>query len=142
LGRIHLSRAFTVHQLESAICDRLEEALDRYQSRLCFVSGLLETFYDEEVPLWETTRILKSVTEKLRALADQGHRLIVLAPDPPMPTIKRRNLTPLITKISDRIFSLTEDQSRFILTDDTQTARYKQWVLPSFQLSIKRPLAR
>ena len=142
LERIHLSRAFTVHQLESVIGERLEEALMKYQSRLCFFSGLLDTFYDEEVPLWEATRILNRVAEKLRALANQGYRLIVLAPDPPTPSTKRKNLIPLVTKISDRTFSLVHERDQYILVDDTKTARDKHWVLPSIPFSIKRTTPR
>jgi hypothetical protein len=142
LERIHLSRAFTVHQLEAVIGERLEDALKKYQSRLCFVSGLLDTFYDEEVPLWEATRILSRVAEKLRVLANQGFRLIVIAPDPPMPSTKRRNLVPLVTRIADRLFSLVHEKDQYILVDDTKTARDKHWVLPSFQFSIKRPTPR
>lgn len=142
LNRLHLSRAFTVHQLEAVIGERLERALQKYRSRLCFVSGLLDTFYDEEVPVWEATRILRKTTEKLRALANQGYRLILLAPDPPAPTTKRKNLVSLVTEKADRIFALVHDKDQYLLIDDTQTVRNKWWVLPSLPFSIKRPAPR
>jgi hypothetical protein len=138
LDRLHLSRAFTVHQLEAVIRERLEKALQKYQSRLCFVSGLLDTFYDEEVPVWESMRILRKTTEKLRALANQGCRLIILAPDPPTPATKRKNLVPLVTEKADRIFALGHEKNRYLLIDDTKAARDKKWVLPSIPFSIKR----
>ena len=50
LAKVHLSRAFTVHQLEALILHRLESALRQYDSRLCLISGLLDTFSDEEIP--------------------------------------------------------------------------------------------
>jgi hypothetical protein len=142
LNRLHLSRAFTVHQLEAVICERLEKALQKYQSRLCFVSGLLDTFYDDEVPVWESMRILRKTTEKLRALADQGCRLILLAPDPPTPTTKRKNLVPLVTEKADRIFALGHEKNQYILIDDTKAARDKKWVLPSIPFSIRRSSPR
>jgi len=142
LDHLHLSRAFTVHQLEAVIGEKLESALQKYQSRLCFISGLLDTFYDEEVPVWEATRILRKTTEKLHALASQGYRLILLAPDPPTPTTKRKNLVPLVTEKADRIFALVHEKNQYILIDDTRTARDKQWVLPSIPFSIKRSAPR
>jgi len=141
LDHLHLSRAFTVHQLEAVICEKLDKALQKYQSRLCFISGLLDTFHDEEVPEWEATRILRKTTEKLRALASQGYRLIILAPDPPAPKMGRRNLVPLVTQIEDRVFSLALEKDQYILMDDTQ-ARDKKWVLPSIPFSIKRSAPR
>jgi hypothetical protein len=142
LDRLHLSRAFTAHQLEAVICERLEKALQKYKSRLCFVSGLLDTFYDEEVPAWEATRILRKTTEKLRALAHQGCRLILLAPDPPAPTAQRKNLAPFVIKSANRIFALVHEKDRYLLIDDAQTARDKHWVLPSMPFSIKRSSSR
>jgi hypothetical protein len=127
--------------LEAVICEKLEKALQKYQSRLCFVSGLLDTFYDEEVPVWEATRILRKTTDKLRALASRGYRLIILAPDPPTPTSKRKNLAPFITKAADRVFELVHEKDQYILTDDTQ-ARDKKWVLPPIPFSIKRSAPR
>lgn len=142
LDRLHLSRAFTVHQLEAVVGERLERALETYQSRLCFVSGLLDTFYDEEVPLWEATRILRRTTEKLRALANQGCRFVVLAPDPPAPKTRRGNLVSLVTRPLDRIFTLVREKDQYLLVDDTRTVRDKRWVLPSMPFPIKRPFPR
>jgi len=138
LERIHICRAFTVHQLEAVIGERLEAALRKHSSRLCLISGLLDTFSDEEVPLWEAVRILHRVMGRLRSLVDQGPRVVVLAPDPPIPAVKRMSLVPLVMKSADRIFSLSEDEGVLILKDETKAARGKQWVLPALKLSMKR----
>ena len=142
LGRIHLSRAFTIHQLEALIGERLEGAFDRYQSRLCFISGLLDTFYDEEVPRWEAQRILRKVLETLRRLADQGRRVIVIAPDPPGPSTTRRDLAAPVAKAVDRIFRLADENGALGLKDEADAACVKRWVLPSVQLRMKRTLPR
>ncbi len=138
LQRIHLSRAFTVHQLEAVISDRLEEALQKYGSRLCLVSGLLDTFWDEEVPLWEASRILKKVMERLRQIADQGCRVIVLAPEPPVPMSKRMGLVSLVKKNTDRIFSLKDIEGMLTMDEETQPDKGKRWLLPSLRLPTKR----
>lgn len=138
LGRIHLSRAFTIHQLEAVIGERLEGAFDQYQSRLCFVSGLLDLFYDEEVPRWEAKRILQRVLETLRRLADRGRRVIVIAPDPPGPSTKRRDLVTRVAKAADRIFRLVDENGALTLKDEAEAARGQPWVLPSVRLRVKR----
>jgi len=136
LGRIHLSRAFTVHQLEAVIGERLEEAFHKYQSRLCFVSGLLDTFYDEEVPLWEAKRILGRVLETLRRLADGDRRVVVIAPDPPDAAMKRRGFAPQVAKTADRTFTLIHENGTPTLKDET--VRGRPWVLPAIQSLTKR----
>ena len=142
LDQIHLSRAFTIHQLEAVIGDRLEPAMRKYQSRVCFISGLLDTFYDEEVPMWEATRILRRVMEKLRALADLGYRVIVLASDPTSNTTRKRSLLPLVTKGADRIFALVNENGQQILIDRTEATGDQRWHLPSFRFTIKGQPAR
>ena len=138
LEKIQISRAFTVHQLEAVISERLEEALKKYGSRMCLLSGLLDTFSDEEVPLWEAVRILRRVMERLRFLADQGHRVIVLAPDLPVPVVKRKGLVPFVIKAADRIFTLSEAEGVLILRDETKADKSKPWVFPAVQLLTKR----
>jgi len=138
LSRIHLSRAFTVHQLEAVIGDRLEAAMEKFQSRLCFVSGLLDPFHDEDVPQWEAARIFGRVLEKLRALADRGRRIVVLAPDPPVPAMKRENLAPMINKTANRSFTLAHEANRLVLLDQTRSAGDSKWVLPAIQLRRHR----
>jgi hypothetical protein len=137
LSRIHLSRAFTVHQLEAVIGERLEGAFHKYQSRLCFVSGLLDTFYDEEVPLWEAKRILRRVLERLRHLADGGRRVIVIAPDPPGTATKRRGFVPRVANAADRVFTLVNENGALSLKDEAASSG-KPWALPAIQLRMKR----
>jgi hypothetical protein len=106
LEKIHLSRAFTVHQLEAVIRRRLKEAMIRHGSRRGLVSGFLDPFRDEEVPVWEASRILKRTMHHLKELAEEGNRIIVLAPDPNPPIPERKELLDLLKKSADRVFTL------------------------------------
>src|SRR5690348_6310551 len=47
--RIHLSRAFTHHQVHSLIVERLTEALDEYEAKLAVVSDITALFCDPDV---------------------------------------------------------------------------------------------
>lgn len=139
LRRIHLSRIFTIHQMETVIRHRLETGLQTYHSRLCLISGLLDTFYDEAVPLWERLRILKKIMVKLCILAGRGYQIVALAADPPSPTTKKTNLTSIPQKYANRIFSLTETNGTSTLKETTPATRRKSWTFLSWSLLIKRP---
>ena len=82
LGRIHISRTFTVHQLEALITERLSEAMKTYAARVLVASGFLDNLYDEDVKLGEAWRIFRKATAHLRALADAGFLVLVVCPDP------------------------------------------------------------
>ncbi len=82
LDRIHISRTFTVHQLEALITERISQALKTYASRVLVASGFLDNLYDEDVELREAWRVLRKATAHLRALADAGSLVLVVCPDP------------------------------------------------------------
>jgi hypothetical protein len=82
LDRIHVSRTFTVHQLEALITERLSDALKTYTSRVLVASGFLNNLYDEDVELREVWRIFREATAHLRALADSGALVLVVCPNP------------------------------------------------------------
>ena len=119
LKRIFISRAFTVHQLEAVIQDRLASKLRACDSRLCFISGLMDGFWEEEVPLWEAAPILHRIVHRLRSLADQGNRIIIMAPDPTMPVGKRKGLVSIAVRAADRVFTLCRFDKTLILRDHT-----------------------
>ena len=117
LQRIHISRAFTIHQLESLIGNSLEAAMEKMNSRLCFVSGLLDAFFDEEVPVWEAEGVLRHILGKLRLLADRGYMIIILAPDLRVPHRERKVFPHLLSKAADRIFILSKSCTGLVLEE-------------------------
>lgn len=99
LGRIHLSRAFT--------CFQLAELIERSpaESRPLFLLNMLDTFYDESVPLREVERLLANSLSQIKRLAAAAP-LIVGAQEPR---------------------SLVKD--RWSLLDHLQTAADDAWLL-------------
>jgi hypothetical protein len=138
LKRIFISRAFTIHQLEAVVQDRLAGKLRACDSRLCFVSGLLDGFWDEEVPLWEAAPILQRVVHWLRSLADQGNRIIILAPDSTMLVGKRKGLVSIAVRSADRVFTLCRSEKTLILKDDAKGTRGKPSGFLTLPFSKKR----
>jgi len=92
LDRIHVSRTFTVHQLEALITERLSDALKTYTSRVLVASGFLDNLYDEEV--------------ELRALADAGVLVLVVCPAPAARLRDRDGLLDALITEADKVIRL------------------------------------
>ena len=78
LSRIHVSRAFTCHQMEAFLSQRLPGALSRFDARLALIMGLPETFSDADVPYAEACRVFRNCLSALRRVALAGTRVILV----------------------------------------------------------------
>jgi hypothetical protein len=78
LSRLLVSRAFTCHQMEVLLSQRLGPALDRSGARIAVVFGLPETFTDADVPFAEACRIFRSCLSSLRRLAAGRTRVVLV----------------------------------------------------------------
>ena len=106
LNRIHVSRTFTVHQLEALITERLSDALKTYASRVLVASGFLDNLYDEDVELRETWRVFRKATAHLRALADAGVLVLVVCPAPAARLRDRDGLLDALITEADKVIRL------------------------------------
>jgi hypothetical protein len=106
LDRIHVSRTFTVHQLEALITERLSDALKTYASRVLVASGFLNNLYDEDVELREVWRIFRKATAHLRAIADSGSLVLVVCPDPAVRLRDRDGMLDALMAEADKVIKL------------------------------------
>ncbi|HEY5997588.1 MAG TPA: hypothetical protein VIU29_11240 [Candidatus Deferrimicrobiaceae bacterium] len=77
LSRIRLSRAFTCHQLERLLSERLAPELSRRRARLALVLGLHESFRDADVPYGEACALFRRSVSALRKLSASGVRVVL-----------------------------------------------------------------
>jgi hypothetical protein len=106
LGRVHVSRTFTVHQLEALITERLSGALKTFTSRVLVASGFLDNLYDEDVELREAWRVFRKATAHLRALADSGALVLVVCPAPAIRLRDRDGLLGALAAEADKVIRL------------------------------------
>ncbi len=106
LDRIHVSRTFTVHQLEALITERISQALKTYASRVLVASGFLDNLYDEDVELREAWRIFRKAGVHLRALADAGSLVLVVCPAPAVRLPDRDGLLDALMAMADKVIKL------------------------------------
>jgi hypothetical protein len=82
LERIFVSRAFTAYQLTSLVFEQLQNAIDRYESKLVILSNLAELFLDNDVPKKEAQEVFLQLTSYLASFAKRN-RVILVATHPP-----------------------------------------------------------
>ena len=77
--RIHLSRAFTHHQLSSLITDELAQAIDQCYARLAIVSDITALYCDPDVKeKREAFDLFSKDIRSLATLAEQRNMIIVV----------------------------------------------------------------
>jgi len=88
LERLHISRAFTHHQLASIIIDKLPNAIEGFRAKLVVVSDITGLYCDPDVrddDKDDSLQIFRKTVHTLRTLARQ-HRCLILATN-----LERRN---------------------------------------------------
>ncbi|MDE3090530.1 MAG: hypothetical protein KGJ80_14205 [Chloroflexota bacterium] len=80
LARIRLSRAFTCYQMSELIARQTPAPVDA--PTVVFCLGLLETFYDEDIPVADAVRLLKRSLAQLANLARRGVTIVITARPP------------------------------------------------------------
>lgn len=130
LARLHLSRAFTCHQMERLVVERVAPALHAHRARIAILSGLLETFYDEAVPCEEALRLAQGMFRSLRTLAQRGYRVLALCPPPPAPVRsdhRRNELSASFHAHADRLIRVEEDAGGLSLREERPPGMPKTW---------------
>jgi hypothetical protein len=113
LQRLHLSRAFTCHQLETLIAERLPSAIARYRPGLVVVSGWSHLFHDENVPAREAFRILQHTGRRLRSLAEVGQPILATHPEEPA-TPRLRPLGEILARAATTVVRLHEEDGEIL----------------------------
>jgi len=88
LGKIFVSRAFTAHQLTSLVLEQLQNAIQKYESKLVILSNLAQLFLDRNIPKKEAQEIFLQLTAYLADFA-RKNRVILVASQPPCLWSKR-----------------------------------------------------
>ena len=90
LDRIYISRAFTAYQMTSLILQKLEYAVENFNTKLVIVSDLACMFLDRGIQDEEAKRIYNQVTKRLSNFAKEN-QVIAIATYPPHED-SRRNI--------------------------------------------------
>lgn len=102
LSRIHLSRAFTCHQLEALVGEQLEERLQGARGDGVVVGGITELFLDEAVSLAEARAVLARTLRRLQVVSRAGHQVLLTHHSTPEERTRLPAFLPLLHQRADR----------------------------------------
>lgn len=114
MQRLHLTRAFTCHQLETLIVERLPSAIAHYRPGLVVISGWSHLFHDENVPAREAFRLLQNTARRIRSLAEAGQPILATHPEEPV-TSRLRPLGEMLTRAADGVARLREEEGLILV---------------------------
>lgn len=116
LNNIFVSRAFTCYQMEAVITERLPAFVRRTGAPVVIVFGLLDTFYDEQAPLFEVKAGVRRMVEALRALRGENIAVLLASTDVHPASKERNGLFPSLMSVMDEVYHVleTEGQQRIL----------------------------
>lgn len=115
MQRLHLTRAFTCHQLETLIVERLPSAIAHYRPGLVVISGWSHLFHDENVPAREAFRLLQNTARRVRSLTEAGQPILATHPEEPV-TQRLRPLGEILIRAADGVARLREEEGLILVS--------------------------
>ncbi|HUI64650.1 MAG TPA: hypothetical protein VL126_07405 [Bacteroidota bacterium] len=110
LDNIFVSRAFTCYQMEAVITERLPAFVRRRGSPVVIIFGLLDTFYDDQAPLFEVKAGLRRIVEALRRMREANVAVLLASLDLRLASKERNGLFPYLMSAMDRVYRMDEDE--------------------------------
>jgi hypothetical protein len=118
LDNIFVSRAFTCYQMEAVITERLPVFVRQRGSPVVIIFGLLDTFYDDQAPLFQVKAGLERILGALRRLRQDNVSVLLASLDVKLGSKERNGLFPSLMTVMDRVYRVVEDAgSQRILTE-------------------------
>jgi hypothetical protein len=116
LERIFISRAFTCYQMEAVVTERLGVYMRRAGAPVALIFGLLDTFYDDQAPLFEVRGCLERVVRALQALKRDNVSVLLASRDWHPASAGRSMLFPRLASSMDRVYALRRDDQGLRIT--------------------------
>jgi hypothetical protein len=109
LNRIYVARAFTCYQMEATITERLPAFLKRIHAPVAMVFGLLDTFYDDQAPLFEVKASLERIIAALHSMKQENISLLLASKEIRVESKERNTLLPRLLSSLDQVYSIEQD---------------------------------
>ncbi len=111
LKRIYISRGFTSYQMEAAINNRLEQFLKKINSNTVMIFGLLDTFYDEQVPFYQVKNMLQRIVVQLKRMKEKGISILLASEERKVLPKERNQFFDILKQNADIIYQLLEESN-------------------------------
>jgi len=115
LKNVHLSRAFTVHQLTTLVQKMLEPAIKRYQPQTLIIGRLPVLFLDSDIKSDEAQTLLKENLREIKEITKKHNIITVFTNHDKEMISTRRNTRKIIRQNADEIVIMKQrEQSTFV----------------------------
>jgi len=139
LDNIFISRAFTCYQMEAAITERLPLFLTKKHASVAIIFGLLDTFYDEQAPLFEVKASLQRIIGSLHLLKQKNISVLLASFDMKLESKERNSLFPKLKSAMDEVFSVTAGENGQRIVHEPFSNRRRESLLSNSQWTIRNP---
>ena len=109
LRQIYVARAFTCYQMEATITERLPVFLKSAGAPIAIIFGLLDTFYDDQAPLFEVQASVGRVMTALQRLKADNIAVLLASLDMKLESKDRNQLFPRVAATMDHVLEVAED---------------------------------
>ncbi len=110
LDKIYVSRAFTCYQMEAVVTERLPKFLERTGSTVAVLFGPLDTFYDDQAPMFEVKAGMERMIATLRRLREQKIGVLVASQDVRLASPERSGLFPRFAAAMDAVYTVGQEE--------------------------------
>jgi hypothetical protein len=126
LRNIFIARAFTCYQMEATITDRLPAFLKRTGASIAVIFGLLDTFYDEQAPLFEVKASVKRIIASLHRLKQENISVLLASLDMKLESKERNGLFQQLKTEMDQVFYLTQSgEGQRMVRESQEQLKYR-----------------
>jgi len=108
LGNIFVSRAFTCYQMEATLTERLPAFVRRINAPVTLIFGLLDTFYDDQAPLFEVKASIGRIIHALQGLKQANTAVLLASRELKLESKERNGLLPRVKEAMDEVYFLRE----------------------------------
>lgn len=120
LERLYIARAFTCYQMEATITERVMEFVRAKHIPVVIIFGLLNTFYDEQAPLFEVKASLQRILTMLQHLKRADVSVLVAMRDAQPPSKERAMLFPSVCTAMDEVFAIAQTEEELHVVRETE----------------------
>jgi hypothetical protein len=112
LDRIFVARAFTCYQMEATVTNRLPAFLAKSGTSVVVIYGLLDTFYDEQAPLFEVRAGIRRMITALHRLRNEKITLLLASKTVRLASPERNALFPALMREMDAVYCLEDHEGK------------------------------
>jgi hypothetical protein len=137
LASVFISRLFTAYQLEAAIVDRLEGAIEIRRPAAVLLAGLLDLLHDEDFSATEARRIFRRILAVVRRLAAGPLPFVATCPVQSL-TPGREAFLPQLAAAARWVFTVAEHDRAVEITGEKPTPGHWRWEPEMALLAARR----